>query len=47
VIIEIISLKRFGAYKSSSDNEVKYTIQMHAYSIPVVAPAHSIQTIVY
>jgi O-glycosyl hydrolase len=32
---------------NETDKEVKYTIQMNAYSVSVVAPAHSIQTIVY
>jgi glucosylceramidase len=32
---------------NETDKEVKYTIQMNAYSVSVVAPAHAIQTIVY
>ncbi len=32
---------------NETEKEVKYTIQMNAYSVSVVAPAHSIQTIVY
>jgi glucosylceramidase len=32
---------------NETEKEVKYTIQMNAHSVPLLAPAHSIQTIVY